>query len=131
MFRGDTGMGIAEWVEEVRASMRARRLAPIDQAFFIYDHLEGPAKEEIGLYPKSDREDPEKVIAILQEEYGCQRSYVALQKDFFSRRNYTESVRSSFRKGFRKYSTKFSQYFPQLYRTKRVTGLYYRFQNIY
>ena len=86
MFRGDTGMGIVEWVEEVRASMRARRLAPIDQAFFIYDHLEGPAKEEIGLYPKSDREDPEKVIAILQEEYGCQRSYVALQKDFFSRK---------------------------------------------
>ena len=86
MFRGTMGIGIVEWVEEVRASMRARRLAPVDQAYFIYDHLEGPAKDEIKYRPKEDREDPEKVLSILQEVYGCAMSYVALQKDFFSRK---------------------------------------------
>lgn len=86
MFRGAMGIGIVEWVEEVRASMRARRLAPVDQAYFIYDHLEGPAKDEIKYRPKEDREDPEKVLTILQEVYGCAMSYVALQKDFFSRK---------------------------------------------
>lgn len=86
MFRGAMGIGIVEWVEEVRASMRARRLAPVDQAYFIYDHLEGPAKDEIKYRPKQDREDPERVLSILQEVYGCPLSYVALQKDFFSRK---------------------------------------------
>lgn len=86
VFSGNVGMGIVEWVEEVRASMRARHLAPIDQAYFIYDHLTGPAKDEIKYRPKQDREDPEKVLSILHEVYGCPLSYVALQKDFFSRK---------------------------------------------
>ena len=86
IFRGTTGIGIVEWVEEVRASMRARRLAPVDQAYFIYDHLERPAKDEIKYRPKEDREDPERVLSILQEVYACGMSYVALQKDFFSRK---------------------------------------------
>lgn len=86
IFRGNAGMGIVEWVEEVQASIRARHLAPIDQAYFIYDHLEGSAKDEIKYRPKQDREDPERVLSILQEVYGCPLSYVALQKDFFSRK---------------------------------------------
>lgn len=86
MFRGNVGIGVVEWVEEVRASMRARHLARIDQAYFIYDHLEGSAKDEIKYRPQQDREDPEKVLTILQEVYGCSLSYVALQKDFFSRK---------------------------------------------
>lgn len=77
---------IVEWVEEVRASMRVRHLAPIDQTYFIYDHLAGSAKDEVKYRPKQDREDPEKVLSILQEVYGCSLSYVALQKDFFSRK---------------------------------------------
>ena len=88
MFRGNMGIGIVEWVEEVRASMRTRRLAPVDQAYFIYDHLEGPAKDEIKYRPKEEREDPERVLSILQEVYGCALSYVALQKDFFSRKQF-------------------------------------------
>lgn len=86
MFSGNGGITIVDWIEEVRASMRARHLAPIDQAYFIYDHLGGSAKDEIKYRPKQDREDPEKVLAILQEVYGCPLSYVALQKDFFSRK---------------------------------------------
>lgn len=77
---------IVEWVEEVRASMRVRHLAPIDQTYFIYDHLAGSAKDEVKYRPKQDREDPEKVLSILQEVYGCSLPYVALQKDFFSRK---------------------------------------------
>ena len=83
MFSGNVGMGIVEWVEEVRANMRFRHLAPIDQAYFTYDHFAGSAKDEIKYRPKQDREDPEKVLSILQEVYGCSLSYVALQKDFF------------------------------------------------
>ncbi|KAL2079659.1 hypothetical protein ACEWY4_016866 [Coilia grayii] len=86
MFRGPGGMGVAEWIEEVRASVRARHLKSIDQAYFIYDHLEGEAKNEIKFRPASDREDPEKILSILNDLYGCSQSYVSLQEAFFSRR---------------------------------------------
>lgn len=46
LFRGNPGIVVVEWIEEVRASMRARHLAPVDQAYLIYDHLDGEAKNE-------------------------------------------------------------------------------------
>lgn len=86
MFRGRSGIGLSEWIEEVQACMRARRLITSDQAFFLLDHLEGEAREELKYRPLAEREDPEKIIAVLQELYGCSDSYVSLQEAFFSRR---------------------------------------------
>lgn len=68
--------------------MRARCLTPIDQAFFLYDHLEGGARDEIKYRPREEREDPEKMIAVLQDLYGCSQSYIALQEKFFSRKQH-------------------------------------------
>lgn len=82
-FRGWHGIGVDEWIEEVQASMRARHLGPNDQAGLIYDHLEGEARDEIRYRPRAEREDPERVI--LKELYGCSKSYITLQQDFFSR----------------------------------------------
>lgn len=86
MFRGKSGIGLTEWLEEVQACMRARHLSATDQAFFLFDHLEGEAREEIKYRSSVEREDPGKIISVLQELYGCSRSYVALQEAFFSRR---------------------------------------------
>lgn len=47
VFRGTSGIGIEEWLEEVKASTRARHLSGLDKAYFMYDHLEGEAKDEI------------------------------------------------------------------------------------
>lgn len=52
-------------------TLRTRQLRLIDQAYFIYDHLEGEAKDEIRYRPKAEREDPEQSFAILQDLYGC------------------------------------------------------------
>lgn len=86
MFNGRTGIGLVEWTEELEACMRARRLSVRDQAFFIFDHLEGEAREEIKYRPQVVREDPAQVLAILTELYGCVQSYVTLQQSFFSRK---------------------------------------------
>lgn len=86
MFMGRTGISVGEWVEEAQACMRARHLAPADQAFFLFDHLEGEAKEEIKFRSSEERGNPARIIAILKELYGCTESYVALQEAFFSRR---------------------------------------------
>lgn len=86
VFRGNTGIGIIDWIEEARSSMRAPYLSPPDQAYFIYDHLEGEAKEEIRYWPRAEHEDPEHIFTILQELYGCSKSSVTLQDNFFSRK---------------------------------------------
>lgn len=80
-----TGIGITGWVEEVQACVRARHLSAADQALFIFDHLEGEAKEEIKFRSAAERGDPNKVLTILQELYGCSQPYVTLQQAFFSR----------------------------------------------
>ena len=86
-FSGRSGVKINEWVEEAQAGMRrAHCLTAIDQAFFLFDHLEGEAREEIKYRPAAEREDPNKIIGILKDLYGCSQSYVALQEAFFSRR---------------------------------------------
>ncbi len=86
VFRGRLGIGLEEWIEEAQACMRARHLSAFDQAFFLFDHLEGEARDEIKYRPAADRSDPEKVLAVLRELYGPSDSYFALQEAFFSRR---------------------------------------------
>ena len=86
MFNGRAGLGITEWIEEIQACVRARHLLAADQALFMFDHLEGEAKEEIKFRPSAERRDPVQVLAILKELYGCAQSYVTLQQAFFSRR---------------------------------------------
>lgn len=92
MFRGKSGLGLEEWIEEVQACMRARHLSTADQALFLFDHLEGEAREEIKYRSSTERSDPAKIIAVLRELYGCTDSYVALQEAFFSRRQEGETL---------------------------------------
>lgn len=86
MFSGKTGLSFDEWEEEVQACMRARHLSAADQAVFLFDHLEGEAREEIKYRPTSERKDPERICTILRELYGCSLSHVSLQEAFFSRK---------------------------------------------
>lgn len=58
--------------------MRARHLGPHDQAYSIFDHLEGEAKDEIKNRPRTEREDSGCILTILQELYGCPKSYVCM-----------------------------------------------------
>lgn len=83
-FSGKSGTGIDEWVEEAQACMQARYLSKVDIAFFLYDYLEGEAREEIRHRPSKEWGDPDKIITVLCELYGCSQSYVALQEDLFS-----------------------------------------------
>lgn len=85
-FRGRSGIGLTEWLEEANACMRARHLSQADKAFFLFDHLEGEAKEEIRYRSSAERSNPDCIISILEDLYGCTDSYVSLQEAFFSRK---------------------------------------------
>lgn len=60
--------------------MRPQSLTSVDQAYFIYNHLVGEAKNEIKYRSRAEREDPDRILSILQE------IYVALQEKLFSRK---------------------------------------------
>lgn len=85
VFSGKGGVGIAEWVEEVQACIRVRHLSAFDKALFIFDHLAGEAREEIKFRSSAERGDPERILAILEELYGCAQPHVILLQAFFSR----------------------------------------------
>lgn len=85
-FNGRSGIGVDEWVEEARACMRIRNMTPAEQAYFLYDHLEGEARDEIKYRSIADKSDPDRIISALREVYGCAESYITLQETFFSRR---------------------------------------------
>lgn len=70
----------SEWIEEVQACMRAHNLSLPDQTFFLFDHLEGEAREEIKYRPLAEREDADRILAILQELYGCSKSIMQLYR---------------------------------------------------
>lgn len=55
---GKSGIGISEWVDEVQACIRARCIPVAEQAFFLFDHLEGEAREEIRHRSATERRDP-------------------------------------------------------------------------
>lgn len=85
-FSGRSGIGINEWMEEAQACMRLCHLSTADQAFFLFDHLHGEVREEISYGSRNEKEDPDQIIQVLRELYGCTKSYIALQELFFSRR---------------------------------------------
>ncbi|KAL2097674.1 hypothetical protein ACEWY4_006881 [Coilia grayii] len=86
LFRGSVGISIEAWKEEAEACMRTRHLSTLERAYFLFDHLEGEARDEIRYRSREEKESPEKIVEILQELYGCPQSYVALQEAFFLRK---------------------------------------------
>ena len=111
-FNGKSGISIDEWVEEAQACMRARHLTITDQAFFLYDHLVGEARDEIKFRSSAERKDPDRIIATLRELYGCAKSYVALQETFFSRKQQEGETLQEFSLALMTLMDKFKQSAP-------------------
>lgn len=73
-------------IEEVRSSLTLRHMSDIEQVFFVFDLLEGEAKAEVKFRTPAERNTPEKIFSILRETYGCSKSYIGLQTQFFQRK---------------------------------------------
>lgn len=62
-FNGRSGIGIEEWVEEAEACMRMQTMTVAGRAFFLFDHLEGEARDEIRYRPSMDKDDPKNYFS--------------------------------------------------------------------
>lgn len=93
---------VEQWIEEVRRCLEVRHLSVPEQLLFITDHLEGGARSEVNFHSHVNRDTPEKIFAILTENYSCSQSYVAAQLQFFQRtqregeslRDYSHALKS-------------------------------------
>ena len=85
-FSGRGTLSVEEWIEEAESCIRSRHMSKHDRALFLYDHLEGEARNEIKYRPSDVREDPTAIVNVLKEVFGCSRSYVVWQQRFFDRK---------------------------------------------
>ena len=83
---GDNELSIEDFIDNAKSAITSRGLPLPEQANFVLSYLEGPAKEEMKLYPKSDLTNSDKIFDLLQESFGEKRSVPQLLKAFYERR---------------------------------------------
>lgn len=69
-FSGSTAAGspsVEEWIEEAESCIRLRYMSELDKALFLYDHLEGEARNEIKYRPSAVRENHVQIMTVLKE----------------------------------------------------------------
>lgn len=66
MFSGQSGtITYYDWVDDVQNSVNFSRYSPREQAAYLYDHLEGEAKQEVKHGPREMRSNPVLLLKIL------------------------------------------------------------------
>ena len=53
--------------------------------FFIYDHLEGQARNKVGSRATSERDTPNKILKIVQDLFQDANNIAQIQQQFFQR----------------------------------------------
>ena len=82
----DNELSIEDFTDNVKSAITSRGLPLPEQANLVLSYLEGPAKEEMKLYPKSDLTNSDQIFHLLQESFGEKRSVPQLLKAFYDRR---------------------------------------------
>ena len=75
---------VIDWLEDIKSSIKARRMSEVDRFDFLMEHLVGEAKSEMRLRFRSDR-DSEKLLLAIEESYGTTDSTTTLKKEFYRR----------------------------------------------
>lgn len=75
-----------DFIDNVRSLIAARNMNTLEQTDFVLSLLESPAKDEVKLHPKNERDSASKICDILSEAFGERRSIPQLLRDFYERR---------------------------------------------
>lgn len=96
-FSGDRhseGQGIEDWIKEVRRTLVGQPFTPAEQVQWVCALLDGEAKREVAFSLDSDPASIETIFSVLREHFGCDQTYIAIQQQFFHRRQGSnESIR--------------------------------------
>ena len=72
----------AEWCTDCESALRAQNLAGRDAADYVWCHLEGAAKREVGLHSIDVRRDAAAILSVLQNTYWGPHECVAAATTF-------------------------------------------------
>lgn len=77
---------VEDFIDELKITFEARDMTSAERVDFIMSHLEGPAKEEVRMYSKKERSNPDFLLEVLTQAFGEKRSSSQLLKLFYERK---------------------------------------------
>ena len=77
---------VEDFIDELKTTFAAREITPAERVDFKMSHLEGPAKEEVRMYSKKERSNPDFLLEVLMQAFGEKRSSSQLLKLFYERK---------------------------------------------
>ncbi|MCG8049520.1 MAG: zinc finger domain-containing protein [Candidatus Thiodiazotropha endolucinida] len=80
----ETDPSVEEWIEDVSYHIN-NITSPEAKIEFLYDHLQGQARDEIRTRPERERDSPAKILKILQDLFQDADSIAQIQQQFFQR----------------------------------------------
>ena len=110
---GENELLIDDFIDNTKSAITSRGLPSSEQADFIFSYLEGPAKEEIKLYPKISLKEPEQIFNLLQESFGEKRSVPQLLKAFYDRKQREGETLRSYSHALRELQDKIKKNSPR------------------
>ena len=80
----DTDLAVDEWIEDVIYHLNSIS-GKDSQVELVYDHLTGPAKDEVRIRPEADRNTASKLLDILRQTFQDAETVAQLQQRFYQR----------------------------------------------
>ena len=77
---------VEDFIDVLKTTFEARDMTSAERVDFIMSHLEGPAKEEVRMYSKKERSNPDVLLEVLTQAFGEKRSSSQLLKLFYERK---------------------------------------------
>ena len=77
---------VEDFIDELKITFEARDMTSAERVDFIMSHLEGPAKEEVRMYSKKERSNPDVLLEVLTQAFGEKCSSSQLLKLFYERK---------------------------------------------
>ena len=85
-FDGKDTDEVAEWCADAETALRSQNLTGRNAADYVWCHLEGPAKKEVGCRTVDERHDARTILAILRDAFGERANASQLLRAFYERR---------------------------------------------
>ena len=89
-FDGKSDVAAAAWCADAESALRAQNLVGRDAADYVWCHLEGSAKKEVGSHPTEERRDARAILAIIRDAFGEHANASQLLRSFYERRQHEE-----------------------------------------
>ena len=90
--RHGQGQRVEDWIKDVRKALVGQPLTPPEQVTWVCDLLDGEAKREVNFSLNLEDTHVDAVFEVLLEHFGCDQTYVAIQRQFFHRRQGKEET---------------------------------------